>query len=543
MPLKHLKISWINLILVLLICMNLGVGWAKPGDSETFMTAFFSGYCKSCHGESSQQGNLNLHNVEFSFFEGDQLECWRMIAEQIRFRDMPPTVAKQPTAEERERALVWIRSRLLATQYPHNTAEQKRLLPEFGNLTDHEALFNSPASRIVPTTPGIWRKRPEIYDSLAFRISSGMNGLAQPFSTRNQSGFRDFGSLYFVDEPATDLLLQNADKLVKKQATLPQYEHVSAHVKRMLAEPLRENPCILQFFREYFGYPNAIHVFKDDPSRGTHRAQILVNDLEFLIVHILDADRDVLRELLTTDKAFVNWQVDEKEGTNNPAESELGYETVYGLPPDWKWTAQQPITLPAGERAGVLTHPAWLVAWSGNFDNDPVRRGKWIRTHLLGGSVPDVPIGVDARIPEDETKTLRERLFAKTSRPECWRCHRKMDLLGLPFEQYSHYGHFRNHELKKPVITTGIIERTGDPRLDGTQIEDPIVLVTKLAGSERVQQVFVRYVFRFFHGRNETLGDAETLQTAWKVYRSSGGSFKALVTSLLTSDSFLYRTP
>jgi hypothetical protein len=51
----------------------------------------------------------------------------------------------------------------------------------------------------------------------------------------------------------------------------------------------------------------------------------------------------------------------------------------------------------------------------------------------------------------------------------------------------------------------------------------------------------VRYVFRFFLGRNETLGDAKTLQEAHKAYLDNDGSMEALVISLLSSDSFLYR--
>jgi hypothetical protein len=42
-------------------------------------------------------------------------------------------------------------------------------------------------------------------------------------------------------------------------------------------------------------------------------------------------------------------------------------------------------------------------------------------------------------------------------------------------------------------------------------------------------------------GRNETLNDAPVLQDAWHAYRDSGGSMKALLNSLLTSDAFLYR--
>jgi hypothetical protein len=43
-------------------------------------------------------------------------------------------------------------------------------------------------------------------------------------------------------------------------------------------------------------------------------------------------------------------------------------------------------------------------------------------------------------------------------------------------------------------------------------------------------------------GRNETLNDAPVLQAAHRAYRDNGGSMKALITSLLTSDAFLYRT-
>ena len=43
-------------------------------------------------------------------------------------------------------------------------------------------------------------------------------------------------------------------------------------------------------------------------------------------------------------------------------------------------------------------------------------------------------------------------------------------------------------------------------------------------------------------GRNETLNDAPVLQDAYHAYKDSGGSMKALLVSLLTSDAFLYRT-
>ena len=88
--------------------------------------------------------------------------------------------------------------------------------------------------------------------------------------------------------------------------------------------------------------------------------------------------------------------------------------------------------------------------------------------------------------------------------------------------------------------TTGEIILSGDPTLDGP-IKDPLEMIQKLANSERVQQVFVRHAFRFWMGRNETLNDAPILQAAHRAYRDNNGSMKALITSLITSDAFLYR--
>ena len=88
---------------------------------------------------------------------------------------------------------------------------------------------------------------------------------------------------------------------------------------------------------------------------------------------------------------------------------------------------------------------------------------------------------------------------------------------------------------------TGWIDRTGVKELDGKRVNGPAELMAVLARSEHVEQVFVRHAFRYFMGRNESLGDANTLQDAHVAYRKSGGSFRALVESLLASDSFLMR--
>jgi hypothetical protein len=325
-------------------------------------------------------------------------------------------------------------------------------------------------------------------------------------------------------------------------------QQVSELVAKRLVDdsPLQDkNPRIIQFFREYFDYPYAREVFKDQPTGGKHDANRLVADLETNIRDVLRADEEVLRTLLTTRKYYVN--ANYKDEKNKGVILVQGhhktwpYQTSFNLPHDWKWSlANQPVAFPKNERAGILTHPAWLAAWSGNFENHPVQRGKWIRTHLLGGTVPDVPIGVDALVPEKKHTSFRDRLITATASSKCQRCHRKMDPLGLPFERYDHYGRIQRLDAGQPVDPSGAISRTRFSNIHG-KFTDPVAMIERLAASKEVEQVFVRYAFRFFMGRNETLGDANTLQAAHKAYRDGKGSFRALVASLLASDSFLLR--
>jgi hypothetical protein len=236
-----------------------------------------------------------------------------------------------------------------------------------------------------------------------------------------------------------------------------------------------------------------------------------------------------------------------------PAEGNYGSDEAFDYEP------VQPFAVK--NRKGILTHPAWLIAHSANTATDPVRRGKWIREKLLAGSIPDVPITVDAKIPDDPTKTLGERLHMVTGKQECWKCHVKMNPLGVPFESFDDFGRFRLQESLEhpdnviakaktkyggdtyktaPFSTAGEITGTGEAGVDGP-VKDAFEMIDRLAKSERARQSIIRHAFRFYMGRNEMLSDSQTLIEADRAYVASGGSFQAVIVSLLTSDSFMYR--
>ena len=357
-------------------------------------------------------------------------------------------------------------------------------------------------------------------------------------------------------------------------------------------------PRIMRFFNEYFGLPHALNVFKDDTRRnqaaiGFWHAEGLMFDAKLIIIHHLKKDQNFIEEILTTDRFFVAHPGDNEYaqriyeengskviggirqfpgfGFTNEARGigDLSYIRPYNLPGNrtkdkqlWDWPVEQPIQMP--RRAGILTHPAWLTAHSFNDGNDPIHRGIWVREKLLAGVIQDLPPDVDAQVPADPHKTLKERMeLVRAER--CWSCHRKFNPLGETFEMFDDWGRYRDQfyfdgekklvtrrdkkfdkmkEAKllssRPVDSTGSITGSGDSEVDG-KVKDAVEMMRRIGGSDRARQSFIRHLFRYFMGRNEMLSDSKTLVDAEQAYLESGGSFQSLVVSLLSSDSFLYR--
>lgn len=444
-----------------------------------------------------------------------------------------------------------------------------------------------------------------------------------------------------------------------------QYYVIDEAVERIgLNDSLTNMPIRkLRFFRDFFGYPRMLPIFKDNKRFGGNyidAAGRLVSEADMLVEHILKDDRNVFEQLLTTEEFYVYHSGDNAAMTTGTQLFTKIYDHFKGMPwqnfgtedlkahipflkenpiagvnPDtlgadkgrqdstksfkaamtslterlghgqtatapfsthfgaaasaktrtgkdmrgsevaksfnldmakWNYPATQPAKME--HRKGILTHPAWLIAFAANTATDPVRRGKWVREKLLAGTVPDTPITVDAVIPEDHHKTLRTRLAGVTEVEYCWKCHERMNPLGNTFEMYDDFGRYRTEEflehpdnlIKKmpdkgppqmdsrdiyktlPVEAKGRLIGTGDPKLDG-DIKDAIDLTDRLAKSAKVRQSIIRHAFRYFMGRNEFLSDSKTLIDADEAYVKSGGSFDAVIVSLLTSDSFIYRKP
>ena len=381
-----------------------------------------------------------------------------------------------------------------------------------------------------------------------------------------------------INQWNTDMLIHDARMLI---------EHVLRKDKDVIAELLTTNEYFIahpgdnEYAREHYqkqiakvmdpGFVEA-HVEK---RRGQIKRDFNFENMpkkaeEALAAARRDAEKTVAVYKETLDKGMHRHPGFPFEGKRRGI-GDLLYIEPYNLPSNgrhseqkWDWPLEQPLRMPKDQRAGLLTHPAWLTAYSLNEDNDPIHRGIWVFERLLAGVLGDVPPDVDAAVPIDSHKTLRERMEPLRAE-RCWKCHRKMNPLGEPFEVFDDWGRYRTHhyfdengeiymrrdnqfdsKLKEGKLTTrkvdasGAISYSGDPRVDG-EVKDAVEMMHRLGRSDRVRQSFIRHLFRYFMGRNEMLSDSKTLIEAEKAYVDNGGSFKALIVSLLSSDSFLYR--
>jgi mono/diheme cytochrome c family protein len=80
-------------------------------ESSSNTPATFRQYCFQCHGKAAVAG-LNLERLTSLPSVGEQFQHWQKIATALEQKRMPPKKMPQPSDEERERAVTWIRAKL-----------------------------------------------------------------------------------------------------------------------------------------------------------------------------------------------------------------------------------------------------------------------------------------------------------------------------------------------------------------------------------------------------------------------------------------------
>src|SRR6185503_2846391 len=108
-------------------------------------------------------------------------------------------------------------------------------------------------------------------------------------------------------------------------------------------------------------------------------------------------------------------------------------------------------------RIGLLTLGAFLTATSVPTRSSPVKRGEFIFSRLLCGTIQQPPPDVPPLPETGSAQTLRERLEAHRANPACSGCHNIMDPLGFGLENYDGIGGYRTMDGAAAVDVRGTL--------------------------------------------------------------------------------------
>lgn len=212
-----------------------------------------------------------------------------------------------------------------------------------------------------------------------------------------------------------------------------------------------------------------------------------------------------------------------------------GLAKVYGLP--YQGQAFTQVTLPAAERAGILTQPAVVVEHSRG--NLPVHRGLFINRVVLCGEIPPPPAGVNTQSIDTTGLSDREAVAARAANPVCGACHQYFDPLGLAYGRYDELGRYRATDARGAIDASGEVRGAGDA--DGP-FASLVELSERLAGSREFAACFARQMqaYTFGRARDGVADRCEARRVADELARGSG-SLRDLFRVIATAAEFSQR--
>lgn len=302
-------------------------------------------------------------------------------------------------------------------------------------------------------------------------------------------------------------------------------EDVEAQARRMLDDP-KARRMVEHFHAQWLGTQRLATLEKDTaafpdwtPELSARQAQ----EAAAFVDHVFFAGEGTLEELLTANYTFVDAELAEHYGLPAPAGAGL----------------QQTGAAGGIELSGILSLGGVLSAYALADGTDPIKRGLFVREHLLCQIPPPPPDVIPELPPVDPNATTRERFEQHRSDPVCATCHTLFDPIGFGFENYDAVGRWRTEENGLPIDASG--------ELTAADVAGTFVgvreLGSKLAGSEDVAECVSRQWFRFAYGRLESAElDACNMETLTTIFAESGHDMRELLVALTQTDAFMFRT-
>ncbi|KYF79097.1 hypothetical protein BE11_25665 [Sorangium cellulosum] len=232
-------------------------------------------------------------------------------------------------------------------------------------------------------------------------------------------------------------------------------EELKRQVERLLEKPETRSSLSTTLIAAW-GLSNLFGTIKDPglfPEYTPALQASMFHETELLLDELLWSRGADVSTLLSTRETFVN----------GPLAEVYGVEHTGAAPEEFV-----KVTLPADERAGILTQPGLLAALSRTDNTSVVARGLFVRGALLCmGKIPSPPEALAGAIEEllKADMTERERAEARAGNATCAACHKQFDAFGLLLERYDPVGRYRDTLEGEPIDARVDLANMGD--IDG----------------------------------------------------------------------------
>jgi hypothetical protein len=311
---------------------------------------------------------------------------------------------------------------------------------------------------------------------------------------------------------------------------LHERETLHAEVRRMLADP-KAAEFASAFPRQWLQL-RRVGMFPPDkvlyPDYDEYLEKSMIGETVGFFGDVLKRNAS-LREFLDSDWTLVNERLAKFYGIEGVQGD--GFQRVALKPED--------------HRGGLLTQAAVLSLTSDGTRHRPVHRGVWVLESIIGKPPPPPPANVPAlTTPEANAPktTVRQKLEAHRADANCNACHRRIDPLGIAFDNYDAIGRWRTVE----TVTAGTGE---NPKLDpsgelydGRTFKDPVGLKKILLDdTDKFAIAFTEKLATYALRRGTTFSDRAELRHVTEQAKANDYKLASLIDSFVTSDIFQKR--
>jgi hypothetical protein len=308
---------------------------------------------------------------------------------------------------------------------------------------------------------------------------------------------------------------------IAAEAGLHDPEVLERQVERMIADP-RSEAFIENFTGQWLNVRGmqasepVVDLFPDFDStlRDAFRREI-----HLFFGSIIHEDRSIL-DLLTADYTFVNERL----------AKHYGIPDVYGS--QFRRVNLGP---ELDMRRGLLGKGALLTITSEAARTSPVKRGKWFLETFFGVSPPDPPPGVNTDLTATEgeaPKTMRARLEAHHTNPNCASCHNIFEPMGFAMENFSAVGKWRTEDAGSPIDSTAVTN-------DGIPLEGiPSLRELTVSKGDQFAQVVTEKLLTYAIGRGLEYEDMPLVRSITRSAAEDNYRFSSLLMGIIRSPAF-----